>query len=88
MNSKPLKIKSVIRYLEYAYPHQGFANINDEFMLGDSILVAPVLTKNTNKRNIELPEGNWEYLDGEMYKGPTVIEVLAPLDVLPYFIKK
>lgn len=87
MNSKPHKIKSVVRYLEYAYPHQGFANINYEFMPGDRILLAPIVEKNAFLRKLKLPEGNWEYLDGEMYKGPTVIEIVVPLDVLPYFIK-
>lgn len=78
----------VIRYLEYIFPHQGFANINDEFMLGDSILVAPVLEKNKYKRIVKLPEGNWQYVDGKNFKGPSEIEVSAPIDVLPYFIRQ
>lgn len=78
----------VVRYLEYCYPHQGFAQIIDEFMLGDSVLVAPVLEKNKYKRNVKLPVGNWVYFDGKEYEGPADIEVDAPLDVLPYFLKK
>ncbi|MGE4288700.1 MAG: glycoside hydrolase family 31 protein [Salinivirgaceae bacterium] len=78
----------VVRYLEYCYPHQGFAKINDEFMLGDSVLVAPVLEKNKYTRKVKLPVGNWVYLDGKEYEGPSDIEIDAPLDVLPYFLKK
>jgi alpha-glucosidase len=77
----------VVRYLEYSYPHQGYANIRDEFLLGDSILVAPIVEKNKYLRNVMLPEGNWEYIDGKKYQGPAEIEVPAPIDVLPYFIK-
>ena len=77
----------VVRYLEYSFPHQGYANIKDEFMLGDSVLVAPVVEKGMLKRSVIIPEGNWKYIDGKEYKGPIEIEVDAPIDVLPYFVK-
>ena len=77
----------VIRYLEYTYPHQGYTGIIDEFLLGDSVLVAPVVEKNMFKRKLILPKGEWKYIDGKKYKGPAEIEVDAPLDVLPYFVK-
>ncbi|MFH0756959.1 MAG: glycoside hydrolase family 31 protein [Bacteroidota bacterium] len=77
----------VIRYLEYSFPHQGYANIKDEFMLGDSILVAPIVKRNMYKRLVTLPEGNWEYLNGMKYEGPAEVEVTSPIDVLPYFIR-
>ncbi|MDA3822001.1 MAG: glycoside hydrolase family 31 protein [Bacteroidales bacterium] len=78
----------VVKYLEYVYPNQGYENVKDEFMLGDSILVAPVVEKNKYKRIVKLPEGNWEYIDGKKYTGPNEVEILAPIDVLPYFVKK
>ena len=34
----------IIRHMEYAFPHQGFVDCKDQFMLGDRYLVAPVLT--------------------------------------------
>ena len=77
----------VVRYLEYNYPHQGYASIKDEFMLGDSVLVAPVTTQNTYLRKVILPHGKWKYVDGKKYKGPSEITVDAPIDVLPYFVK-
>ena len=77
----------VVRYLEYAYPHQGYSGIKDEFLLGDSVLVAPVVTGKAYKRKVVLPKGKWKYVDGKKYRGPSEIQVDAPIDVLPYFIK-
>lgn len=31
----------IIRHMEYAFPHQGFVDCRDQFMLGDKYLVAP-----------------------------------------------
>lgn len=76
----------VIRYLEYRYPHRGYAGIRDQFLLGDSVLVAPVVERNTFRRKVVLPEGNWKYTDGRVYNGPAEVEVDAPIDVLPYFV--
>ncbi|WP_344747319.1 TIM-barrel domain-containing protein, partial [Kribbella aluminosa] len=35
----------ILRSMEYVFPHQGYARITDQFMLGNDILVAPVLEK-------------------------------------------
>ena len=35
----------IVRSMEYVFPFNGFANINDQFMLGDDILIAPHLKK-------------------------------------------
>ena len=77
----------VVRYLEYEYPHQGYADIRDEFLLGDSVLVAPVVEQKQYLRKVVLPKGKWKYLDDKIYKGPKEVTVDAPIDVLPYFIK-
>lgn len=79
--------KPVIRYMEYTYPHQGYAGIKDQFLLGDSVLVAPVVKRNMFRRSVVLPEGTWKYIDGVNYEGPANVEVDAALDVLPYFVK-
>ena len=63
--------------------------INDEFMFGDSILVAPVVEQGQRSRLVYLPDGdNWiDYWTKEEYKGGTYIIKDAPLDVCPIFIK-
>jgi len=79
----------ILRHLEYEYPHKGYEKINDQFMLGSEILVAPVIQKGQTKRAVVLPEGKW-LLHGKPereFLGGRTITVDAPLDTLPYFIK-
>lgn len=57
----------IVRYMEYCFPHQGMETVQDQFMLGDSLLVAPVLTKGDRTRNVVLPTGRWKYVDGTVY---------------------
>lgn len=75
----------ITRYMEYQFPNQGLATINDQFMLGDKILVAPIYKKGEYKRTVSLPKGSWKYVNGTIYKGGSVIEVSVPLDTLAYF---
>lgn len=75
----------VVRYMEYCFPHQGLAAISDQFMLGDSILVAPVTEKGATEKKVTLPCGKWKYCDTEIYEGGGTVTVPAPLNVLPYF---
>src|SRR5699024_2173795 len=77
----------IIRHMEYCFPHQGFEQINDQFMLGDDILVAPVVKKGMTKRTIHFPAGTWEGDDGSIIKGPCQQEVDAPLSRLPWYRK-
>lgn len=76
----------IVKNMEYVFPHQGFAQIIDQFMLGDNILVAPMLDKK-NTRSIILPKGNWLADDGKKYSGGKSYEINVPLNRLPYFIK-
>ena len=63
--------------------------INDEFLCGDNILVAPVLEQGSICRMIYLPEGNsWiDYWTKEEFEGGQYIIKKTPLDVCPIFIK-
>lgn len=78
----------ILRNLEYNYPGMGYAGIIDEFMMGDELLVAPVLKKGATSRKVVLPPGEWKADDGQVYDGPATIEVAAPLSRLPYFVKQ
>ena len=78
----------IVAPLEYFYPNQGFAEIKDEFMLGDRILVAPVVNKGQSPRKVVLPAGQWKSDDGRVYDGGKEITVDAPIERLPYFEKQ
>ena len=74
--------------MEYEFPSEGFELVDDQFVLGNQIIVAPVLEKGAVTRSVALPTGNWLYLGETEYKGGTVVTVDAPISVLPYFVKK
>ena len=77
----------VVRSLEYECPHHGFELIQDEFMVGSDLLVAPVLEKGAVSRKVVFPAGMWRAPDGKTYDGLTACAVPAPLDTLPWFIR-
>ena len=77
----------IIRSMEYSFPHSGYIDVYDQFMLGEDILVCPVLKKGTVERVALLPLGEWRYRDGKVYSGGRAVSVSAPLGVLPYFEK-
>ena len=75
----------MMRNLEYNYPGLGYADIKDEFMMGDSLLVAPMLWKGAASRKVVLPPGRWRADDGSIVSGPCETIVATPLERLPYF---
>lgn len=76
----------VVAKMEYVFPNQGFGECNDQFMLGDKILVAPMVEKG-NQRNVVLPKGNWIDNKGKKIKGGKTISIQVALDELPIYKK-
>jgi len=63
------------------------AEIDDQYMAGDSILVAP-LFGNERAREVFLPEGIWyDFETGERFRGGQVIQVSAGLEKIPLFVR-
>jgi alpha-glucosidase len=80
---------AVMRPLVFHYPNdENTYNINDEFMFGENILVAPILEQGKTYRAVYLPEGNWvDFWTGEIFTWKNLILKDAPLDVCPIYIK-
>lgn len=78
-----------MRPLFYDFPEDKNAwEIEDEYMFGPDLLVAPVLYEDQRERTLYLPEGLWRNIhDSQEYQGGREITVDAPLDQLPVFAK-
>lgn len=79
----------VIRPMVYEFQHDEYVlSLDDQFMFGDSFLIAPVLEEGTDEREVYLPAGSWvDYWTNKVYDGSRTIKVHAPLDVIPVFVK-
>ena len=63
-------------------------NLDDEFMIGNDLLVAPVLKPDVTKRLVYLPRGIWyDYWTNKKYEGGTMISADAPLETVPMFVR-
>jgi alpha-glucosidase len=78
-----------MRPLIFEYPErEEFAGTEDEFMFGDDILVAPVLHEGMTRRDVALPPGRWfNYWTDSTAIGGSQINVSAPMDRIPFFIR-
>ncbi len=65
------------------------ADIGDEYMFGPAFLVAPVTQQGQTTKKVYLPAGTawYSYWTGERFAGGQTIEVNAPIDTLPLFVK-
>eukprot|EP00186_Timspurckia_oligopyrenoides_P002127 CAMPEP_0182444142 /NCGR_PEP_ID=MMETSP1172-20130603/2689_1 /TAXON_ID=708627 /ORGANISM="Timspurckia oligopyrenoides, Strain CCMP3278" /LENGTH=530 /DNA_ID=CAMNT_0024639637 /DNA_START=44 /DNA_END=1636 /DNA_ORIENTATION=+ len=81
----------ILRCLEYNYPGNGYEKVMDQFLLGDEILVAPVLQKGANSRTVIFPDGQWKSVwsnTEETIHGPIIQTIHAPIERLPWFRKQ
>ena len=63
-------------------------NLDDQFMVGNDLLVAPIMKPDVTRRLVYLPAGSWyDYWTNKKYGGGTMISVEAPLDVVPMFVR-
>lgn len=81
----------ITRGLFMEYPNDAeAAKIDNQFIFGEELLVAPVLKKGERVKRVYFPDGEWidfndkktEYLGGEK------LPYKAPLNTIPIFVKK
>ena len=78
----------IVRSMEYVFPHQGYTKVSDQFLLGDEILIAPLLTAGEGMRDVLIPEGQWLDDNKNIIKGPKIMKIKVKLDEIPIFIKQ
>jgi alpha-D-xyloside xylohydrolase len=79
-----------MRHLHLGFPlDPRCTQIEDQFLLGDAMLVAPMLERG-NARDVYLPSGQWQALaSGETHDGPTTLAAYpAPLERIPVFLRE
>ncbi len=63
-------------------------HLSDQYLFGDDLLVAPMLTASTRRR-VYLPAGVWtDFRTGERTAGPRWLEVEAGLEILPLYLRE
>ena len=77
----------IMRPLDYSFPHANYEKVTNQFMIGDKLLVAPILKKNSTKHEVIIPPGKWKGYDGKIYKGSKTYNLKVGLMDLPYFEK-
>jgi len=63
-------------------------NLDDEFMIGEDLLVAPIVKPDVTSRLVYLPKGIWyDFWTNKKYDGGTMIRADAPLETVPIFVR-
>ncbi len=81
----------ITRGLFMEYPNDEEAlKIDNQFIFGQELLVAPVLKKGERVKRVYLPDGEWiDFNDKKtVYLGGQTIAYRAPLNTIPIFVKK
>ncbi len=77
----------IVRHMEYVFPHQEFDHGYQQFMLGDDLLVVPVVHEDDHA-TVGLPAGEWRDDLGAIHVGPALINIEnVPLDRIPRFVR-
>jgi len=80
----------LMRHMHLEFPEDpGTEYLDDQYMLGPDLLVAPVLEPGCEARMIYFPAGTWMHLEDPFlqFEGPRFHQVPTPLGKLPLFAR-
>jgi alpha-glucosidase len=79
----------LVRPLFWADPEDSnLWTVEDEFLLGDALLVCPVLQQGASSREVVLPQGHWyDFWSDSLYEKQQRIQLEAPLERSPLLVK-
>lgn len=64
-------------------------NMKEQFMFGDSMLIAPVLHEGERSKVVYLPKGRWyNFFTNECFEGEKYYTIDVPLDEIPVFVQE
>uniref|UniRef100_A0A8D0GNR5 MYORG glycosidase n=1 Tax=Sphenodon punctatus TaxID=8508 RepID=A0A8D0GNR5_SPHPU len=79
----------IIRPIWWISPRDESAHtIDSQFLIGDTLMVAPILELGKRERNVYLPAGKWRSYKGELFEKTPVLLMDYPvgLDEVAYFL--
>jgi len=79
----------VMRALWLHYPDDARAvACGDQYLLGNNLLVAPVVEKGATTRQVYLPRGSWyDFWTGELVEGGREITREVSLEIMPLYVR-
>ncbi len=80
----------LLRHMGLEFPAEpNVETLDDQYMLGADLLVAPVLIPHATSRYVYFPKGRWWALEDVtcVVEGPGFVEVPAPLTHIPLFVR-
>lgn len=79
----------IARPLLWAYPDDPLTHtLDDQFLCGDALLVAPISQPGRTSRQVYLPAGEWfDFWTDERHTGPRTLTTAAPFERIPVFVR-
>lgn len=79
----------VMRHLYLYYPHDpNVWGLTDEYMFGDSLLAAPIVSRGATSRSVYLPEpAYYDFFSGARVTGGGTVTANADIDQVPLFAR-
>jgi len=79
----------LMRPLFYDFPDDAESwSIDDQYMFGPNLMVAPVLEPRCETRSVYLPEGRWfDAWTGTSHEGGVSLEAASPIDRIPIYTR-
>ena len=81
----------MMRPVFYDFPtDQESWNVEDAYLFGPDLYVAPVMEDHVTEREVYLPDGTawFNAWTGEKYEGGQNVTVAAPMDIIPVFVRE
>jgi alpha-glucosidase len=79
----------LMRPLFWSYgDHPLVDDVEDAFLLGEDLLVVPILEENQTSKQVAIPSGEWiSYWDDRVYQGPDEADFETPLERIPLLVR-
>ncbi len=79
----------IVRHPSLLWPDdEVWYKVEDEYLLGDALLVAPVVSQGVNSRQVRFPPGKWRHLKRGQVYDQGVYRVSAPIGDPPVFLRQ